>query len=58
MSSPTPAFEPVRITVVDSEACHFCEDAHRALTATCSTRSAASSAAELEGRRPVSVKVR
>jgi hypothetical protein len=33
MSSPTPAFEPVRITVVDSEACHFCEDAHRALTA-------------------------
>ena len=33
MSSATPAFEPVRITVVDSEACHFCEDAHRALAA-------------------------
>jgi hypothetical protein len=33
MSSPTPASEPVRITVVDSEACHFCEDAHQALTA-------------------------
>ena len=33
MSSPTPAFEPVRIAVVDSEACHFCEDAHRALAA-------------------------
>ena len=31
MSSPTPASEPVRITVVESEACHFCEDAHRAL---------------------------
>ena len=31
MSSSTPAFEPLRITVVDSEACHFCEDAHRAL---------------------------
>ena len=24
--------EPVRITVVDSEACHFCDDAQRALT--------------------------
>ncbi len=23
--------EPARITVVDSEACHFCDDAHRAL---------------------------
>jgi len=23
--------EPTRITVVESEACHFCEDAHRAL---------------------------
>lgn len=33
MSSSTPAVEPVRITVVDSEACHFCEDAHRALAA-------------------------
>lgn len=33
MSSSTPAVEPVLITVVDSEACHFCEDAHRALTA-------------------------
>lgn len=31
MSSPTPAFEPLRITVVDNEACHFCEDAQRAL---------------------------
>lgn len=28
---PTPA-EPARITVVESEACHFCEDAQRALT--------------------------
>ena len=27
-----PAADPVRITVVESEACHFCEDAHRALT--------------------------
>ena len=33
MSSPTPASEPVKIIVVDSEACHFCEDAHRALAA-------------------------
>lgn len=33
MSSPTQAAEPVGITVVDSEACHFCEDAHRALAA-------------------------
>ena len=33
MSSSTPAVEPVRITVVESEACHFCEDAHRALEA-------------------------
>ncbi|QBX56773.1 glutaredoxin [Nocardioides seonyuensis] len=33
MSPPTPASEPVRIIVVDSEACHFCEDAHRALAA-------------------------
>lgn len=32
-SSRMPVFEPVRITVVDSEACHFCEDAHRALAA-------------------------
>ena len=31
MSSSTPAVEPVRITVVESEACHFCEDADRAL---------------------------
>lgn len=23
--------DPARITVVESEACHFCEDAHRAL---------------------------
>ena len=28
-TDPTP--EPARITVVESEACHFCEDAHRAL---------------------------
>ncbi len=33
MSSSTPAVEPVRITVVESEACHFCEDADRALEA-------------------------
>jgi glutaredoxin len=33
MPPPTPASEPVRITVVHSEACHFCEDAHQALTA-------------------------
>lgn len=26
-----PAGEPVRITVVASEACHFCDDAHRVL---------------------------
>lgn len=25
------ASEPARITVVESEGCHFCEDAHRAL---------------------------
>ena len=31
MSSPTPASEPVKIIVVDSEACHFCEDAQRVL---------------------------
>jgi glutaredoxin len=28
-TEPTP--EPARITVVESEACHFCEDAHRVL---------------------------
>ncbi|MDP3891524.1 glutaredoxin [Nocardioides sp.] len=33
MSSLLPGSEPVRITVVASEACHFCEDAHRALAA-------------------------
>lgn len=26
-----PAPEPARITVVESDACHFCADAHRAL---------------------------
>nr|WRX71475.1 glutaredoxin [Actinomycetes bacterium] len=33
MPSPTPAVEPVRITVVASEACDFCVEAHRALAA-------------------------
>jgi glutaredoxin len=28
-----PSREPAEITVVESEACHFCEDAHRALDA-------------------------
>jgi hypothetical protein len=27
----SPATEPVQITVVESTACHFCEDAHRVL---------------------------
>ena len=40
-TSPTPV-EPVRITIVESEACHFCEDAHRVL-------------AELAGSYPVAV---
>ena len=32
MSIPqTPPDEPTRITVVESEACHLCEDAHRTL---------------------------
>jgi alkyl hydroperoxide reductase subunit AhpF len=37
MPLPTPASEPVQITVVESEACHFCADAHQAL-ATFATR--------------------
>jgi glutaredoxin len=32
MPSHPPSPEPTRITVVESEACHFCEDAHRALS--------------------------
>ncbi len=32
-----PATKPVQITVVESTACHFCEDAHRVL-ATLATR--------------------
>lgn len=32
MSTPQPSTTPARITVVESEACHFCADAHRALT--------------------------
>lgn len=32
MSTHQPPGEPARITVVESEACHFCEDAHRVLT--------------------------
>lgn len=31
MSFHQPPIEPARITVVESEACHFCEDAHQAL---------------------------
>lgn len=31
MSTDQPVSEPVRTTLVVSEACHFCEDAHRAL---------------------------
>ena len=31
MPLPVPAAEPVQITVVDSEACHFCADAHEVL---------------------------
>lgn len=31
MSTDQPVFEPAHITLVESEACHFCEDAHRAL---------------------------
>lgn len=34
---------PARITVVESEACHFCEDAHRTL-------------AELAGRYPFALR--
>ena len=30
-TDPTSAVEPTRVTVVESEGCHFCEDAHRAL---------------------------
>ncbi len=33
MPLPAPAAEPVQITVVESEACHFCADAHQALAA-------------------------
>lgn len=32
MPSHPPSPAPARITVVESEACHFCEDAHRALS--------------------------
>lgn len=31
MSFHQPAAGPARITLVESEACHFCEEAHRAL---------------------------
>jgi alkyl hydroperoxide reductase subunit AhpF len=31
MPLPTPPPGPVQITVVESEACHFCADAHQAL---------------------------
>jgi glutaredoxin len=31
MSTHQPSTEPARITVVESEACHFCDDARRAL---------------------------
>lgn len=31
MPLPTPAAEPVQITLVESEACHFCADAHEVL---------------------------
>jgi hypothetical protein len=33
MSESVPAAEPVQITVVESESCHFCADAHQALAA-------------------------
>lgn len=32
MSTHPTSAEPARITVVESDACHFCEDAQRALT--------------------------
>jgi glutaredoxin len=32
MPSHPPPTAPTRITVVESEACHFCEDAHRVLS--------------------------
>jgi hypothetical protein len=32
MSTHTAPTEPARITVVESEACHFCDDAQRALS--------------------------
>lgn len=32
MPSQPPSNEPARITVVESQACHFCEDAQRALS--------------------------
>lgn len=32
MSTQTASTEPSRITVVESEACHFCDDARRALS--------------------------
>lgn len=32
MSNSHQPVDPARITVVESEACHFCEDAHRALS--------------------------
>lgn len=32
MPSHPPSTAPATITVVESEACHFCEDAHRALS--------------------------
>lgn len=31
MSSYQPSAEPARITIVESEACHFCDDARRVL---------------------------
>jgi hypothetical protein len=33
MSLTVPPAEPVQITVVESEACHFCADAHKVLAA-------------------------
>lgn len=32
MSIPQPSTTPAQITIVESEACHFCADAHRALS--------------------------
>jgi hypothetical protein len=33
MPASAPPIEPVQITVVESAACHFCEDAHQVLVA-------------------------